>query len=273
MSTNNNNTPEFTSHQLRLDWTRSDLPMHWYNDSAFYTHFMNALSVTFPDGERFFIDSVMSYREQISQDPQLHANVMEFVKQENWHRYQHSLYSRWMDSQGLPGQQIEDEMREFWASMRTRWGDRNCLAATIAIEHITARNSELLLKFRESFKMMHPHFESVWRWHAIEEIEHKSVSMDVWTAIGGDNRTRRLAMLVVLYYYTILVIRNTWKLLKADPDKLNFFTMIRDAYIILWRKRSGLLRNSFSSIWSYMTNPNWHPNLTDHSTLLKYSKT
>jgi uncharacterized protein len=268
-----NDTPDFTSHQLRLDWTQPDLPIHWYDGSPFYTHFMNALGASFIDGEKFFIDSIMAYKDEISEDPHLHANVTEFVKQENWHRYLHTQYNRWLDDQGLPAKAIEDDMRDFWVKMRQRWGDRSCLAATIAMEHITARNAELMLKYRRSFKIMHPHFESVWRWHSIEEIEHKSVSMDVWTAIGGDNAIRRLAMLVVLYYYTYFMTRNTWRLLRADPNRGSLGTLIRDAYVILWEPRSGLLRNSFSSIWSYMTNPSWHPNLTDHSTLLKYSKT
>ena len=266
-------SPDFTSHQLRLDWTSTDLPAHWYNDSPFYTHFMNALGASFIDGEKFFIDSLMVYKDEISRDPQLHANVTEFIRQENWHRYQHTLYNRWLDRQGLPAQAIEDDMRDFWVKMRSRWGDRACLAATIAMEHITARNAELMLKYRKSFKLMHPHFESVWRWHSIEEIEHKSVSVDVWNLIGGDNSTRRWAMIVVLYYYSYFMARNTLKLLMADPQRGSTWKMIKDARTILWERRSGLLRNSFRSIWSYMTNPRWHPDLTDHSTLLKYSKT
>lgn len=265
-------TPDFTSHQLRLDWTQPDLPIHWYNDSPFYSHFMNALGASFIDGEKFFIDSLMVYKDEISQDPQLQANVQEFIKQENWHRYQHTLYNRWLDSRGLPAEQIELDMRDFWVKMRSRWGDRACLAATIAMEHITARNAELMLKYRKSFKIMHPHFESVWRWHSIEEIEHKSVSVNVWNRIGGDNTTRRLAMLVVLYYYTYFMTRNTLKLLVADSQRGSIWKMIKDARTILWERRSGLLRNSWSSVWDYMTNPNWHPDHTDHSLLLKYSK-
>lgn len=268
-----NTSPEFTSYQLRLDWTQPDLPSHWYNNSVFYSHFMNALGVSFIDGEKFFIDSLSVYKDQILQDPQLAANVAEFVKQENWHRYQHTLYNRWLDNQGFPAQQIENDMRKFWIKMRRRWGDRACLAATVAMEHITARNAELMLKYRKSFKLMHPHFESVWRWHSIEEIEHKSVSVDVWnTVFGGDDTTRRLAMLVVLYYYTYFMTFNTLKLLAADPNRPGLLTLLKDAYVILWDRRSGLLRNSFSSVWSYMTRPDWHPSQTDHTTLLKYSK-
>jgi predicted metal-dependent hydrolase len=270
----NNVTPKFTSHQLKLDWTgQPDLPTHWYNNSPLYTHFMNALGSSFIDGERFFIDSVNAYKDQISTNPQLQADVQEFIKQENWHRYQHTLYNRWLDSRGFPAKSIEDDMREFFARQRSRWGDRACLAATIAMEHITARNAELMLKYRKSFKLMHPHFESVWRWHSIEEIEHKSISIDVWRHIEGDNTTRRLAMIVVLYYYTYFMMRNTLKLLKADQSHISITKLIKDAYVILWDRRSGLLRNSFSSIWSYMIKSDWHPNDTDHSTLLKYSKT
>src|SRR5262245_59650052 len=37
----------------------------WLNDDPFASAFFNALSVTFPQGERFFMDSVRRYKAQL----------------------------------------------------------------------------------------------------------------------------------------------------------------------------------------------------------------
>ena len=41
-------------------------PKYFFDNDPFKTHFMNALSILFPEGERFFIRSVLAYRDQIS---------------------------------------------------------------------------------------------------------------------------------------------------------------------------------------------------------------
>ena len=45
---------------------------------------MNALSTTFPDGERFFIDSVRNFQDQIK-DPKLQKDIRAFIGQEANH--------------------------------------------------------------------------------------------------------------------------------------------------------------------------------------------
>ena len=39
----------------------AETPRHWFAERAFETHFFNALSSTFPEGERFFIASVRHF--------------------------------------------------------------------------------------------------------------------------------------------------------------------------------------------------------------------
>ena len=258
----------FQSQPLRIDWP-DDLPMNWNDSSPFKTQFLNSLSVNFPDGERFFIDSIKPYKHRIT-DPAKLAEIDEFIKQENWHRYVHTQYTDWMEHKGLPAKQIESRMAVFWAGIRNFWSDRACLAATVCIEHITAVNSELFLKFRTSLKRMHPHFEQVWRWHGIEEIEHKSVAMDVYQSIGGTVGQRRIAMCFVLAYYTYYMFKNTFILLHADKQLWRWQTL-KDAWVMLFDKQSGVIRCSAPHMIDFMR-ADWHPNQTDHSKLLKYSK-
>lgn len=258
----------FKSEPLRLTWTK-DLPQHWNDSSPFKTHFLNALSINFPEGERFFIDAIKPFRDSIT-DPQQLAEIDEFIKQENWHRYLHIQYNDWLETLGLPAKSIESNMNDFWRSMTARLSPYARLAATVAIEHITATNAELFLKYRTNLKRMDPHFEQVWRWHGIEEIEHKSVAMNVWNAFGGKTRHRRLAMLLVLVYYSYYMTKNTCRLLQAEGNLFKWRT-VKDAWNMLFDPLSGIVRCSAKYMWDFMRK-DWHPDQTDHSVLLKYSK-
>ena len=46
----------------------------WFDNHAFKTAWFNAMSITFPLGEKFFIDSVRYFQDQID-DPKLQAEI------------------------------------------------------------------------------------------------------------------------------------------------------------------------------------------------------
>ena len=49
----------------RMDFAFTDIPRYWALNDPVCTHFLNALSLTFPDGERFFVDSVRALRDRV----------------------------------------------------------------------------------------------------------------------------------------------------------------------------------------------------------------
>ena len=46
----------------RMNFDFKGLSKHWFDNEPVQTHLLNALSLTFPDGERFFVDSVRTFR-------------------------------------------------------------------------------------------------------------------------------------------------------------------------------------------------------------------
>ena len=60
----------------------------WNSNSMHLSHFLNSLSIFFPVGERFFIDSVRNYRDAIT-DPELKQAVKAFIGQEAMHGREH----------------------------------------------------------------------------------------------------------------------------------------------------------------------------------------
>ena len=57
----------------------------WFDNHPFKTAWFNAMSITFPLGEKFFIDSVRHFAGQI-EDPKLTEDIRGFCGQEGFHR-------------------------------------------------------------------------------------------------------------------------------------------------------------------------------------------
>ena len=69
------------------------LPPDYYGNDAHLTTMWNALSVLFPEGERFFVDSVRRFRGRI-EDPALLAEITAFIGQEAMHSKEHAALSQ-----------------------------------------------------------------------------------------------------------------------------------------------------------------------------------
>jgi len=257
----------FKEHQLRQDWSQ-DLPKYYFDNSPFKTHLLNALSITFPHGERFFIDSVKHYKDQITDPAQLEA-VSVFVKQENWHRYVHQQYNAWLSKQGLPAEHLEELALAELEWTKEKLGHRGCLSVTASMEHITAIFAEYLLKHRELLDSMHPHFRQIWIWHSIEEIEHKAVAMDTLNAIGSNRRRKAMILTVLNFIWNIG--KNTVVLLHADKQLYKWRT-VRDAISLLFSFKNGLIIKLVAP-WLTFMKKDFHPNQHDTTELLsKFSK-
>jgi len=98
------------------------------------------------------------------------------------------------------------------------------LAATMALEHFTAMMAHEFLARPEHFAGADAQVAALWRWHAIEEIEHKAVAYDTWLhATRGWSRGKRwrvksFMMLVVTRNFLIHRIRDTLDLLETGRD-------------------------------------------------------
>ncbi len=173
---------------------------YWLNDDPIATAFYNALSVTFPKGEGFFIDSVRQFRDDVS--PRLAAEIRAFVKQEAIHTREHVAFNRHVTDQGYDTSRLEARVDHELAITRGKPPIAN-LAATMALEHFTAILAHQLVANPRHLAGGDRAAADLWRWHAIEEIEHKGVAYDTWLhATRHWSRFRRwrikaLVMLIV----------------------------------------------------------------------------
>jgi predicted metal-dependent hydrolase len=156
---------------------------------------MDALSSTFPIGESFFVRSVVHYRDRI-EDPQLLDEIRGFAGQEGQHSRVHSDHVQLLLDQGY----TLIEWRNDFVDRILHWFNRKqpetSIAVTSALEHLTAILARQFLSYPERFTdSMHPEMRALWRWHALEEAEHKSVAFDVMALAAPSHRRRVLAQI------------------------------------------------------------------------------
>ena len=155
-----------------------------WNPAGFHvTQFFNTLSIFFPVGERFFIHSLRQYRD-IVEDPQLRDDVAGFIGQEAFHGREHDEYNAALTAAGLPADKLEAQVTQLLEAVK-RLPKPLQLGATVALEHLTAIMGDILLREPELLANAEPHFQALWRWHALEETEHKAVSFEVFTRAFG----------------------------------------------------------------------------------------
>src|SRR5690606_34332316 len=71
-------------------------------------------------------------------------------------------------------------------SRLSKYGPKSfALSGTIALEHFTALLADSVLREPRVSAGAEPHYAAIWRWHALEETEHKAVAFDVWEAVMG----------------------------------------------------------------------------------------
>lgn len=181
----------------------------WHPEGVQTSHFFNAMSLFFPDGERFFIDAVRNYRDQI-EDPELKAQVRGFIGQEAMHGREHEEYNDALAQRGMPVGAYLQVITGLLKFVQKYLPKRMNLSATIALEHLTAIMANSLLQKPAVLAGAEERFAAIWRWHALEETEHKAVAYDVYQHVFGKNLLsyldRCLSLLVATFLFWMLCI-------------------------------------------------------------------
>lgn len=239
----------------------------WLNGDPVATAFHNALSVTFPKGEAFFIESVKAFRDGVPEA--LATDIRAFVQQEVMHSREHVAFNRRVTDHGYDVSRLEARVEEVLAIARQRPAIVS-LAATMALEHYTAVLAAEILRNSAMMRGADAESAAMWRWHAVEEIEHKGVAYDTWLhATRGWSRWRRwkvkaLTMVLVSTKFWHHRIEGALNLLAQDG------IVGRRAYVGLgWYLlgRPGVLRKIVPELIAYVL-PRFHPWNRDDRTLL-----
>lgn len=229
---------------------------HWCAGDAFRTAFFNALSMSFPFGEQFFIDSVRNGLKELppERQEQFRAEVQGFIGQEATHRRLHSLYNAHLDKQGL-NNTWEPRAK---ARLRALEGQdvRHWLGITAANEHFTAIFADFILRNPDLLGDGDPRLKTLWLWHSAEESEHKTTAFDLYQAVGGSDAWRRAWMRRVTVFFVADVLRQTVRNLHDDGTLWRWSTWTSGARMLFGRR--GLVTLTFRP-WRDYFRTDFHP--------------
>lgn len=246
---------------------RRDLKFHlpadkvtdWHKTGMHVSQFFNTMSLFFPVGERFFIDAVRSYRDVVT-DPDLKKAVTAFIGQEAMHGREHEELNELLEAAGVPAVAQEKFVYQLLKGVEKVTPKIFPLAATVALEHLTAILADSLLRHPETTEGSDERFVALWNWHALEETEHKAVAFDVYTTVMGKSlsgyviRTSALVIatavfLAILYPYYVENVRRKGGLFNLKGWVTSFQYQ--------WG-RPGTLRHAIKP-WLDWFKPGFHP--------------
>ena len=243
-------------------------PRLWHGGRVEATAIYNALSTTFPAGEAFFVESVRAFRE--GAPPKLAEEIKGFTTQEAIHSREHDAFNKRATQSGYDLSKLEQRVE--WRLSITRGKPPIVsLAATMALEHFTAILAHQLLANPGHLQGAEQETADLWRWHAVEEIEHKGVAFDTWlfaTRNWTPWKRWKVKAKVMLYVTRNFVVDRTagsLELMRQDG-----VTGLKAWARLLWYLwvRPGMFRK-IAGAWVKFFLPGFHPWNEDDRYLLR----
>jgi predicted metal-dependent hydrolase len=245
-------------------------PRLWHGGRVEATAIYNALSATFPIGEAYFVESVRKFRE--GTPPKLAEEIKAFTTQEAIHSREHDAFNKRASDAGYDLSKLEQRVAERLAITKDRPPIVN-VAATMALEHFTAILAHQLLANPRHLAGAETETADLWRWHAMEEIEHKGVAYDTWLYATRDwpryKRWKVKAKVMLLVTRNFLVDRTAGALELMRQDGV---TGLKAWRLLLWHQwvHPGMFRK-IAGAWVKYFLPGFHPwNEDDRYLLLRY---
>ena len=246
-------------------------PRLWHGGRVEATAIYNALSTTFPAGEAFFVESVRAFRD--GAPPKLAEEIKGFTTQEAIHSREHDAFNKRATQSGYDLSSLEQRVN--WRLSITRSKPPIVsLAATMALEHFTAILAHQLLANPKHLEGAEQQTADLWRWHAVEEIEHKGVAYDTWlfaTRNWPHWKRWKLKAKVMLHVTRNFVVDRTagsLELMRQDG-----VTGLKAWSLLLWYLwvRPGMFRK-IAGAWLKFFLPAFHPwNEDDRHLLAAYA--
>jgi predicted metal-dependent hydrolase len=251
--------------RIDFEFDPAVVPRAWYCGDLHLTTLWNALSLFFPEGERFFVESVRRFRDRID-DPRQREAIDGFIGQEAMHGRGHRAFNDMLRSRSpRVVERTDRDVRLLLALARRTLSARGRLAVTCALEHYTAILAEQLLQREDHHDASHASVRPLWLWHALEESEHKAVAFDVYRAVGGGYARRVAVMLLTTVFFFGETAVAHARFLRAEGRLADVRGWLR-VLDHLWL-RPGLFRRLVPAYLDYFR-PGFHPGDRDTASLL-----
>lgn len=164
------------------------------------TRLLNALSLLFPKGERYFVESLKWY-EQVVTDEKTLNEMKIFYRQEYQHAREHKKLNDIFKKHGLDVDALDKQI----LARLNKYGSNQekALLVTVCLERLTELGGYLLPKIADLI-LEDNEYKKMWLWHAMEEVEHAYISEEIYAKYTNMPKYYE-------YYYMLLTFRELTK--------------------------------------------------------------
>ena len=159
---------------------------YWYDDNAFKSSFLHALSSVFYGGEKFFMKSL---NHSSKEHPEFKEEVRNFVIQENNHSKAHQELNREIDR--IYGNKVLQDLElatdEILVKLYSKLPQELNLIITEALEHITYHLCKSILERQDVLDTAYSDAKKLFLWHSLEEVgvSHSSIAKKIANKVPG----------------------------------------------------------------------------------------
>ena len=196
---------------------------YWFDGSPTHTHFSNAWSALFPAWEQAFVKVAEHHSKNVT-DPKLKVRIDKFVQQEIAHANAHNQHNK---RAGLC--EYADKEFDKTRIVLRRPGNPIWLATMVSIEHIAACKSRAFLS---QFGDRQGREFNLYAWHSREELEHKSLAMDLWNHLGYSKEQLNAVARKNVGYVWKFALSYTLENLKKDKQLWKLRTLVDGAVLL-----------------------------------------
>ncbi len=224
---------------------------YWFNNNPALTHFLHALSTLFEEGEGFFMKSVTHY---LQSNPEYRDQIIKFCKEERAHSQMHRQMNASFKNKALL-QKLEKRTGTI-IRIGTRFlSNKQKLATTAALEHITCSLALELLKRKDLQALMTSDIKDAWLYHAIDESSesHRTLAYNLYQTVSGNTFQRHALMLIGTGILSVVVLAY-WSEIMADDT----FKGFPEAIYLLFIKNGGFITNILPKYLEWFS-PNYQP--------------
>jgi len=221
---------QITPRRVTFDWR--DTPIQWIPGDPFTAHFYNALHLIFPPIEAWFCQ-VFKQALPLVTDDRLRQDVIGFMRQEAIHGGAHALVLEHFQAHGIDSTRYMAFLRRLIDRALgdrilgiparrlglERWWLNTRVGLIAAGEHFTCMWGKFALEAQVESWNADPTMLDLFRWHAAEEVEHRTVAFDLYRHIAPAGFFHRL--LLMTWVVPILALHWTMAmrfLMKRDPN-------------------------------------------------------
>jgi predicted metal-dependent hydrolase len=237
---------------------KTPVGQNWCDGDAFKTAFFNALSLSFPAGEQFFIDSVSEGFKKLTPEAQAkyEVEIKGFKSQEATHRHIHGLFNEHLYKAGL-----ENVWSKRIAYTKGLLEEKNVaihhwVGITAANEHLTSIFAYWLLKDKRIMGNTEQRIQNMWLWHSCEEDEHKSIAFDLYGALEGNYKWRKKWLVRASYLFTVNLLLQMKDNLKKEGQLWKYSTW--KSGIKFFFGKGGIVRE-IAPLWKQYLKEDFHP--------------